>query len=1008
MKTKVTAVLLTFILMISLIPYTSSLAAPPNLDSASSWAREAITQAVEKGFVPADIQSNYSSVINRQEFCRMAIKWMEYATAKSIDAVLSERGLSRNPNAFTDTKDTDILAAYALGITSGVGNNQFNPSGQFSREQAAAMIMNTLRALGVDVSNPPPSGFADYLVASSWARNGIDFVRAHGIMQGTGNNNFSPSALYTREQSIMTFNNINHEALLGREQISIADLVSAGIVDVVQADDGSYRVIDGTFTDTLVKSERDAANVLNSVSQLFDGDFYAEPSRITAQRASEGTARAETFYRYSPAINSVPVLGSQIILITNSSGVVQGLFSSYDYHINSVNTSPSIAAAQAENIALQACLKNEVVSSLLDSIAHELGIPREELNLELLSELASKTQLLIYAVDEEKLPALVWEVDIGFKEDKTLDIDNEAYDYSDNDSFNNTGTTLPFISMKYYIYANGSTAGEVLAVISDNMEAWSTTTISADDLLGRTRAVNVQLESDKYRMRDNERNIETYNTNYSRKFKDLWLISTPNLPGKIVSDTVGNDPSMSAVSAHANMALIYDYYKSTLGRSSYDGYGKKIVTSLGYSTKSSASYANAFWSSAVQQFAFGNTGNYEAAIDVVGHEFTHAVNEYINGLVYLNESGALNEAYADIMGSLVENKSGNDRWLIGEDSSGGAIRSMANPSQFNQPNHYSNRYTGADDHGGVHRNSGIFNYAAYLMMTDSRTSSILSETWAQVYYRSLFRLTANANFSDAANAVISSARTQGFTENQIKAIEDAYVTVGIIPPASIVGTWVGSYFATQGETGLTLTVYGDGTAIFDFYNIPGRSNAKAGKYIMSVTLNSTTGEYSLIGKTWIDKPSTYEFVDLYGFVNGSTFSGDVTSTGSTSRNWKFSLQKVNDTELNLPTEIIGTWEGSYTATQGETGLTLTVYSNGTAMFVFYNLPGQNNAKNGKYTMTVSYNGNTGEYSLIGREWITRPSSWEFVSLFGFVEGSSFTGRVNQGSNASWQFNLRKL
>jgi hypothetical protein len=75
------------------------------------------------------------------------------------------------------------------------------------------MIMNTCRAIGVNVTNPPNAGFADAGAISGWAVNGVNFVRANGIMQGTGNNNFSPQGMFTREQSIITFNNINHGAL---------------------------------------------------------------------------------------------------------------------------------------------------------------------------------------------------------------------------------------------------------------------------------------------------------------------------------------------------------------------------------------------------------------------------------------------------------------------------------------------------------------------------------------------------------------------------------------------------------------------------------------------------------------------------------------------------------------------------------------------------------------------------------------------------------------------------
>ena len=225
-KKRILSVGISLILVVGLFCFAT---AADNLETASTWARNGITDALDKGFVPTEIQNNYTNVITRKEFCLMAIKWVEYAKGEKIDAVLAEKGLSRNPNSFTDTSDPDILAAFALGITSGTGNNQFTPNGQFSREQAATMIMNTCRAIGADVSNPPASGFADMGTASDWAVNGINFVRAKGIMQGTGDNNFSPRANYTREQSIITFNNID------LEKIGISNnnpLIDVGIVGI--------------------------------------------------------------------------------------------------------------------------------------------------------------------------------------------------------------------------------------------------------------------------------------------------------------------------------------------------------------------------------------------------------------------------------------------------------------------------------------------------------------------------------------------------------------------------------------------------------------------------------------------------------------------------------------------------------------------------------------------------------------------------------------------------------
>ena len=201
-------------LIFALIPTTAASAAP-NLDTADKWAREGITSAVEKGFVPEDLQNNYKNIITRQEFCRMAVKFVEYKTGKTIDDVLKGKGLSKNPNAFSDTKDPDILAAYALGITSGTAPGIFSPNGQFSREQAATMVRNTVKAYGANVSNCPNAGFTDIGKASSWAVDSINFCYANGIMSGTSTTTltFSPQAAYTREQSIITFNNIDHAGL---------------------------------------------------------------------------------------------------------------------------------------------------------------------------------------------------------------------------------------------------------------------------------------------------------------------------------------------------------------------------------------------------------------------------------------------------------------------------------------------------------------------------------------------------------------------------------------------------------------------------------------------------------------------------------------------------------------------------------------------------------------------------------------------------------------------------
>ena len=140
-------------------------------------------------------------------------------------------------------------------------------------------------------------------------------------------------------------------------------------------------------------------------------------------------------------------------------------------------------------------------------------------------------------------------------------------------------------------------------------------------------------------------------------------------------------------------------------------------------------------------FGYGNSKNDEldsyTCLDIVAHEYTHGVDDYTADLDYSDESGALDESYADIMGELVEaeNELGpNDYpidatdfdWLHAADKSTGYIRSLSNPSLKGQPDTYmgnfwcnydNSAYTcTSQDHGGVHTNSGVQNFMFYLLV----------------------------------------------------------------------------------------------------------------------------------------------------------------------------------------------------------------------------------------------------------------------------------------------------
>lgn len=158
----------------------------------SSWAVSFVDQAKAAGIVPEALQSGYTTPITRAEYCALAT-----ALYESIKGEITER------KTFTDTTDVNVEKMAAIGVVDGVGNNMFSPNSKLTREQAATMLSRLAEALGKPFAETAPT-FADNDSISDWAFAAVGKVQANGIMNGVGNNNFSPLTDYTREQSIIT------------------------------------------------------------------------------------------------------------------------------------------------------------------------------------------------------------------------------------------------------------------------------------------------------------------------------------------------------------------------------------------------------------------------------------------------------------------------------------------------------------------------------------------------------------------------------------------------------------------------------------------------------------------------------------------------------------------------------------------------------------------------------------------------------------------------------------
>jgi Zn-dependent metalloprotease len=275
--------------------------------------------------------------------------------------------------------------------------------------------------------------------------------------------------------------------------------------------------------------------------------------------------------------------------------------------------------------------------------------------------------------------------------------------------------------------------------------------------------------------------------------------SSQNLPGTSVrneGDPQSEDPAVNE--AYDGLGDTYDFYAAAYHRNSIDDRGLPLDATVHFGDH----YDNAFWNG--QQMVFGDGdeeifNRFTISVDVIGHELTHGVTGSEANLVYLGQSGALNESISDVFGSLVKQyhlKQTADQadWLIGQGLltdkiQGVALRSMKAPgTAFDdptlgkdpQPATMQNYVHTSQDNGGVHTNSGIPNHAFYLAAT-----AIGGNAWekaGQIWYETVRdpRLKRNADFQMFAQLTVMNAdRIYGTHSPEKQAVAGAWREVGV-------------------------------------------------------------------------------------------------------------------------------------------------------------------------------------------------------------------------------------
>ena len=259
-----------------------------------------------------------------------------------------------------------------------------------------------------------------------------------------------------------------------------------------------------------------------------------------------------------------------------------------------------------------------------------------------------------------------------------------------------------------------------------------------------------------------------------------WIVhsagAAETLPGEPVrraGEPETGDPAVDEAADGITVTL--DLFRDVYARDSFDGAGAPVLLTVHYGR----GYANAFWDGAHLVFGDGDGRvflRFTRGVDVLAHEFGHAVTERTAGLVYRDQSGALNESVSDVFAACVEQRvlgqsAAEAQWLIGaeifaEGIAARALRDMADPGtayddprlgRDPQPGHMDDFVETSDDNGGVHINSGIPNRA--FVLAARAVGGASAEGAGRIWYAALTsgRLAPDADFAAFAAATVAEA-----------------------------------------------------------------------------------------------------------------------------------------------------------------------------------------------------------------------------------------------------------
>ena len=248
----------------------------PNGSKCSSWAVAELNTASSLGLIPGCLKgANLTRSITRAEFAAVCVQVYQYMSGKTASAAGAP---------FTDTRDSEVLKAYALGIVNGTSATTFSPNDLLTREQAATMLTRAYKKVAIPgwtlandsaytLSFAMPPRFADDASISDYARTSVYFMAANGILNGMGENKFVPKGT-----AIVSGNKVSSNA--SREQ---AVVISARMAQKLDTTNPQYTGPSSGGSGTIGATGKISNSVLTlDFGSSNQGTFSGEQASVTS------------------------------------------------------------------------------------------------------------------------------------------------------------------------------------------------------------------------------------------------------------------------------------------------------------------------------------------------------------------------------------------------------------------------------------------------------------------------------------------------------------------------------------------------------------------------------------------------------------------------------------------------------------------------------------------------------------------------------------------------------